>query len=134
MNAPTPGFNTRITIRFTSDKRGRPLAHYWSAKGLRWLRMGLDDAKILVAADQADKAPPPDQAQGLRDLVDGVRCTRCYKEMPRKAWEVHTTNCPPKQGTREAPEAYAARCAKALPPAKSEDVTNITEMGDLFPG
>jgi ribosomal protein L24E len=36
-------------IRFTADKNGKPLAHRWSPRALRWIRISMDEAKILVA-------------------------------------------------------------------------------------
>lgn len=41
------------TIKFTTDHRGRPAAFYWSTCGMRWLRMGLDKAKLLIATGAA---------------------------------------------------------------------------------
>jgi hypothetical protein len=55
----TPGFNCRLTIRFSSDKTGTPLAHYWSQSILsngRWIRMSHDAARIFVAQGQADQS------------------------------------------------------------------------------
>jgi hypothetical protein len=55
-NRRTPGYNCRLTIRFSADKNGRPLAHYWSHNRLssgRWIRLGYDEAKMFVAQGQA---------------------------------------------------------------------------------
>lgn len=50
----TPGYNCCIAIRFSTDKNGKPLAHYWGG-GIygRWIKMSLDAAKLFVAQDQA---------------------------------------------------------------------------------
>lgn len=54
----TPGFNCRIGIAFTADKNGRPIAYYWSRSLYpRWIRIGYDRAKLLVATKQADEVP-----------------------------------------------------------------------------
>lgn len=53
----TPGYNCRIAIRFTSDKNGRKLAHYWSGNFYgRWIRIGLTNAETWIATDRADQA------------------------------------------------------------------------------
>ena len=52
----TPGFNTRIQIAFTADKNGKPIAYYWSrALSPRWIKIGYDRAKMLVATGDADQ-------------------------------------------------------------------------------
>lgn len=51
----TPGFNTRISIAFTTDKNGKPLAYRWSSLQMRWFRMPYDKAKVLVATNSADE-------------------------------------------------------------------------------
>jgi hypothetical protein len=55
----TPGYNCRLTIRFSTDKNGNPLAHYWSQNILsngRWIRLGYDAARLFVAQEQADQS------------------------------------------------------------------------------
>lgn len=51
----TPGFNCRLSIRFSTDKNGRKLAHYWSAKAVRYIRVGTADAEMWIAQDLADR-------------------------------------------------------------------------------
>lgn len=56
--APTPGYNSRLQIGFTTDKYGRPIAYYWSRSGMgRWIRMSLEKARLFVAQDEADQIP-----------------------------------------------------------------------------
>jgi hypothetical protein len=56
--------NHTVTIRFSTDKRGRPRAHYWGL-ARRWLPIGIDEAEIRLATDpryvRAEKiiASPP---------------------------------------------------------------------------
>ena len=56
MRDVTPGYNRRLSIAFTTDKRGKVLAYYWSGAyggraavgGLgRWIRMPLANAHLL---------------------------------------------------------------------------------------
>ena len=51
----TPGFNCRLKIAFTATCRG-PVAYYQGG-GLsrRWIRIGLERARLFVAQDQADR-------------------------------------------------------------------------------
>lgn len=42
--------NHTVTIRFSTDKRGRPRAHYWGL-ARRWLPIGIDEAEIRLATD-----------------------------------------------------------------------------------
>lgn len=51
----TPGFNTRISIAFTADKNGKPVAYRWSRMGMRWIKMAYAEAKMLVATEVADQ-------------------------------------------------------------------------------
>jgi hypothetical protein len=51
----TPGFNTRISIAFTADKNGKPIAYRWCRPGMRWIKMNYDEAKMLVASESADQ-------------------------------------------------------------------------------
>ena len=52
----TPGYNCRLSIAFTADKHGRPIAYYLSrSSSLRWIRMSYDAAKLFVAQEQADE-------------------------------------------------------------------------------
>lgn len=61
MSAPTPGYNCRLSIAFTTDKRGKVLAYYWSGGRApvgslgRWMRMPLADARLFVAEGSADQ-------------------------------------------------------------------------------
>jgi len=52
--APTPGYNSRLTIFFTTSARGRRLAWYWSPVQLRAFRLPLDAAEIMRATETAD--------------------------------------------------------------------------------
>jgi hypothetical protein len=57
--AKTPGYNCRLTIRFSADKNGRPLAHAWNQSILssgRWIRISTDAARMFVAQGQADQS------------------------------------------------------------------------------
>ena len=61
----TPGYNCRLTIKFSTSKKGTKLAYYWSgdhgsrAAGVpgfgRWLRMKIAVAESAIAQDQADR-------------------------------------------------------------------------------
>jgi hypothetical protein len=42
----------QITIRFTTDKNGKPRAHYWGL-ARRWLPIGIDEAKLKIATGEA---------------------------------------------------------------------------------
>jgi hypothetical protein len=53
----TPGFNCRLDIFFTTDRRGRKIAYYYSWAAQRAIRMPLADAEIFVATDAADLLP-----------------------------------------------------------------------------
>ena len=41
-----------VTIRFTTDKRGRKIAHYWGL-ARRWLPIALDKAELWLATGKA---------------------------------------------------------------------------------
>jgi hypothetical protein len=51
----TPGYNCRLEIFFTTDRRGRKIAHRWSTMQLRSFRMSLAEAELLVATGAADE-------------------------------------------------------------------------------
>jgi len=57
----TPGYNCRLRIAFAADKNGTPIAYYWSGRGAiipgggRWIKMGLEAARLFVAQEQADQ-------------------------------------------------------------------------------
>lgn len=53
----TPGYNSRLEIFFSTDKRGRKLAHRWSTRQMRAFRMPLADAELFVATGAADEIP-----------------------------------------------------------------------------
>lgn len=46
-------------IAFTSDAKGRPIAYYWlgGAPIGRWIRTGLESAKITIATGSAIEVP-----------------------------------------------------------------------------
>lgn len=46
----------RALIRFSADKRGRRLAHYWSARAHRLVRLPFADAPALVASGLCEEA------------------------------------------------------------------------------
>lgn len=55
----TPGYNCRLTVKFSADKNGRLLAHAWSQSILgsgRWIRISHDAARMFVAQGQADQS------------------------------------------------------------------------------
>jgi hypothetical protein len=41
-----------ITIRFSTDKRGRPMTHYWG-QARRWLPISRDKAEFWIATGKA---------------------------------------------------------------------------------
>jgi hypothetical protein len=53
----TPGYNCRLEIFFSTDKRGRKMAHRWSGSQMRAFRMSVADAELFVATDAADLLP-----------------------------------------------------------------------------
>jgi hypothetical protein len=59
MSNKTPGYNCRLKIAFTTIKGGKSVAYYESRSlgGMRWIRMGYDQAKLFVAQGQADEVP-----------------------------------------------------------------------------
>jgi hypothetical protein len=54
---PTPGYNRRLQIFFTTSKAGKPLAYRWSGLQFRAFRIPLDDADIMRATGTADVLP-----------------------------------------------------------------------------
>lgn len=55
--APTPGYNRRLEIFFTTSKSGKRLAYRWSCFQLRAFRIPLADAEIMQATGTADMLP-----------------------------------------------------------------------------
>ena len=55
--SPTPGYNCRIDIWFSTTKRGQKIAHYWGYRACRAIRLPLADAELFVAQDQANLLP-----------------------------------------------------------------------------
>lgn len=51
----TPGYNRRIAIAFSYDKRGRKVAYSVDVRNARNNRMPVADALLFVAAGQADE-------------------------------------------------------------------------------
>lgn len=49
----TPGYNSRITVRIRTNKKGRKMAHYFSRACCRWLPLKVADAEMFIATDQA---------------------------------------------------------------------------------
>ena len=44
-------------IAFTTIKGGRPVAYRWCSRGMRWFRMGMDEAKLQIATGAAVEVP-----------------------------------------------------------------------------
>ena len=44
-------------IRFSTDRKGRQIAHRWCDLAQRLIRMGLDEAKLLIASGAAVETP-----------------------------------------------------------------------------
>jgi len=47
----------KVEVWFTTDKHGRPVAYRWSRMQFRSFRIGLDEARNLVATEQAIVLP-----------------------------------------------------------------------------
>lgn len=45
----------KTQIRFSADKNGKPIAHYWG-KAQRWLPISVDHAKLKLASGLAIRA------------------------------------------------------------------------------
>lgn len=85
MNATekTPGYNCRLSIAFSSDKRGKKLAYYWSAGSFnrraapgtfgRWIKMPLAAAELFVAQGQADCVPYTRMSDSFNENADEAR-------------------------------------------------------------
>lgn len=43
----------KVEIKFQVMKNGQKVAYKWSRKAMRWFRMSLDEAQLLVATEQA---------------------------------------------------------------------------------
>ena len=54
--AKTPGYNCRISIAFDVIAGGRKVAYRWTRSQMRWFRMGLAEAELLIATGAADLA------------------------------------------------------------------------------
>ena len=50
----TPGYNTRISVYFTTSRKGQRAAWHFSWPQMRAFRMPLAEAELLVAQDLAD--------------------------------------------------------------------------------
>lgn len=48
------GVDVVIAIRFTVDKQGRRIAHYFGQTIRRWFRMPLAEAEIMIAMGKAE--------------------------------------------------------------------------------
>ena len=44
----------KVTIRYSTDKNGRQIAHYWGL-AMRWLPISLDKAAIWISTGKAVK-------------------------------------------------------------------------------
>lgn len=51
----TPGYNTRLSIYFTTTRKGQRVAFRYSWLQMRAFRMPLAEAELLIATDQADQ-------------------------------------------------------------------------------
>jgi hypothetical protein len=56
-NTPTPGYNCRIDIWFSTTRRGQKIAHYWCHSAFRAIRLPLAAAELFIAQDQANLLP-----------------------------------------------------------------------------
>lgn len=54
---PTPGYNCRLQIFFTTDARNQRVAYRWSPRQMRAFRLPLADAEIMRATETADVIP-----------------------------------------------------------------------------
>lgn len=54
MSAPTPGYNSRLEIFFTTTKTGKPRAWYFSRFQFRAFPLPYADAEIMRATGTAD--------------------------------------------------------------------------------
>lgn len=45
--------NDQMQIAFTTDKNGRPIAYRWSPLSCRWMKIGIDAAKLRIASGMA---------------------------------------------------------------------------------
>lgn len=52
--AATPGYGYRLRIWFTTDRRGKRTAYYWSYLTGRAIRLPYADAEIMRATGTAD--------------------------------------------------------------------------------
>lgn len=50
----TPGYNSRVSYKFKTDKNGRKRAYYMSRRSMRWFPAKLDEAELHVAMELAD--------------------------------------------------------------------------------
>jgi len=55
--APTPGYNCRLAIFFTTTKHGERIAYRWSYPQMRAFRIPLADAEIMRATETANVIP-----------------------------------------------------------------------------
>ncbi len=51
----TPGYNVRLSIRFTTDRNGRVRATRYSSMNQRWFPVKVSDAELWIAQDLADR-------------------------------------------------------------------------------
>lgn len=42
----------RSTIQIRTDRKGREFAQYWSMRAARWIRCGLEEAKLALASQE----------------------------------------------------------------------------------
>lgn len=57
------------TIRFSTDKTGKQIAHRFSAQAMRWIRISVDEAEIMRAAGQVKEVCWGEKPNSL-----GVKC------------------------------------------------------------
>jgi hypothetical protein len=52
-----------ITIRIKANKRGKPIAHYWSRLPGRWLPLSVDAANLAIATGELFGCPAVEQQE-----------------------------------------------------------------------
>lgn len=54
----------RKQVAITHNAKNQPVAYRWSPRQVRWFRMGLEEAKLLIATEQAILVPYIQWANG----------------------------------------------------------------------
>jgi hypothetical protein len=45
--------NDQVQIAFTTDKNRKPLAYRWSPLAARWIKIGIEDARLRISTSTA---------------------------------------------------------------------------------